>query len=242
MSNKIRIDKFFSDLNVCARKDTAKFVKKGLVVVDDVVIKKSDTKIDPENNVVKLNGEVINYSQYTYIMMNKPKGVLSATKDNTEQTVIDLIPKELLRKGLFPVGRLDKDTTGLLIITNDGDFSHKIMSPKTHVYKIYQAKLDKEATLEDKEAFKNGLSTKTADFMPADLWWETEDKSLVHLSICEGKFHQVKRMFLARGKTVLELTRLQVGGLLLDFKVPTGGCRLLKKEELEEIFGDIHKI
>lgn len=241
MNEKIRIDKFFADENICSRKEAGKYIRKSLVTVDGIVIKKADTKINPEQNIVKLDGKEIAYSQYCYIMMNKPKGVLSASRDKKASTVIDLIPNEMKRKGLFPAGRLDKDTTGLLLITNDGELAHKMLAPKSHVYKIYQAKLDEIATFEDKEAFAKGISTKLNDFLPAQMWWESEDKSLVTLSIREGKFHQVKRMFLARGKTVIDLKRLQIGKLKLDKNLSQGECRLLKKEELKEIFGEIDK-
>lgn len=241
MTEKIRIDKFFADQNICSRKDAGKYIRKGLVTVDNAVTKKSNTKIDPEQNIVKLNGNTVQYSQYCYIMMNKPKGVLSASRDKNAKTVIDLIPDDMKRKGLFPAGRLDKDTTGLLIITNDGELAHKMLAPKSHVYKIYQAKLDINANKDDQEAFKQGISTKLNDFLPAEMWWESDDKSLVTLSIREGKFHQVKRMFLSRGKTVVDLKRLQMGNLKLDKSLAEGECRLLKKEEIEDIFVNITK-
>ncbi len=237
MSEKIRIDKFLTSQNICSRKDAGKLIRKSLVSIDGVVIKQTDMKIDPAINTVKVNGEVISYSKYTYIMMNKPKGVLSATRDKKAETVLDLIPKDMIRKNMFPAGRLDKDTVGLLIITDDGELAHKMLSPKSHVYKLYKAKLDMPITEEDVKEFEKGISGDTLSYLPAKLETLDDDKTEVKVWVREGKFHQVKRMFKIRGKEVLELERLQIGTLYLDDNLQRGECKTLSIEEIEKVFG-----
>ena len=178
----------------------------------------------------------MSYQEHLYIMMNKPAGVLSATEDRHAETVLDLLPEELRRRGLFPAGRLDKDTTGLMLITDDGDLAHRMLSPKKHVYKLYLATLDAPVTQEDVEAFQAGIHWAGESYAPGRLWTK-EDPFQGYVEIREGRFHQVKRMFEARGKTVQQLKRLKIGGLALDDTLGEGECRLLTPEEVESIFG-----
>ncbi len=232
MTQKIRIDKFLADQNIGSRKEVSILIRKGRVKVNELVVKNIDYKVTPDDQVT-LDDAPISYSKYIYIMMNKPTGVVSATSDKVDKTVIDLVPAEFFRKDLFPSGRLDKDTTGLMLITNDGDFSHKMLSPKYKVYKHYRAVLDYPINEDDVKAFKKGVNS----FLPAKLWVEeADDKNIAHVLVCEGKFHQIKRMFYARQKNVVKLERLAIGSLMLDEKLKFGECKLLNKEDLDLIF------
>ena len=236
MSDLIRLDKFLSNKNIASRKDVSVYIRKGRVLVDGLVQKNASTKIDPQNCKISFDGEVLSYEKYIYIMMNKPKGVLSATRDNKSNTVLQIIPQDLFRKNLFPVGRLDKDTTGLLIITNDGDFSHKVLAPKSHIYKEYKASLDIDLDEKDILDFEKGIQTGGNNFLPAVLRIDENDKKIGYVKIREGKFHQVKRMFKACGKTVIDLERLCMGELKLDKALKEGECRQMTSEDLDRIF------
>ncbi len=235
MNEKIRIDKFISSQNLGSRKDVSIFLRKSLVTVNDIVVKNSSMKIDPSTDKVCLDGKLIEYSKFIYIMMNKPKGLLCATRDRAK-TVLDIVPDELKRRELFPAGRLDKDTTGLLIITDDGEFAHKMLSPKSHVYKLYRAKLDTAITEDDIKAFANGIKVKEFDFLPCELIIDKSQENSAFVKIREGKFHQVKRMFGAVNKTVIELERLEIGMLKLDETLGQGECRKLSLDEIRLIF------
>lgn len=231
----MRIDKVLSNLGYGSRKDVKKLLKDGAVKVNNVVVKDAKQHVDPEKDSMTLNGEEIQYREFIYLMMNKPPGVISATEDNRDETVIDLLGVEDLVFEPFPVGRLDKDTEGLLLITNDGQLSHRLLSPKKHVPKTYFAVIDGEVTDEDIEAFKNGVTL--------DDGYETKPGELVilksgltsdiELTITEGKFHQVKRMFQAVGKRVIYLKRLSMGPLALDETLELGEYRELTDEELD---------
>lgn len=237
MANIQRLDKFLANQNIGSRKEVSALVRKGRVTVGGIVAEKSDMKIDADKDEIALDGNVIGYSEFVYIMMNKPKGVVSATDDGKCETVVDLVPPELFRRGIFPAGRLDKNTTGLLIITNDGDMAHRMLAPKSHVYKIYEAELDAPVTEADIKAFEEGIKAGEQRFLPASLWLQYENKPhKATVRIREGKFHQVKRMFAACGKTVVELKRCKIGGLELDETLSEGACRYLTQEELELIF------
>lgn len=232
-----RLDKFLSSQNICSRKDAARLAKKGEITVNGEPIKDTAVKIDPDTDEIAVGGEVVSYRKYVYIMMNKPAGVLSATEDSRAETVIDLLPPELYRRGLFPAGRLDKDTTGLMIITDDGDFAHKMLAPKSHVYKLYMAKTRRPITDDDIAAFEKGIEQGGKQFAPARLWSETIDGTEYAMTeIREGKFHQVKRMFQAVGNEVLTLKRLRIGGLWLDENLPEGCARFLTETEKQTIF------
>lgn len=232
-----RLDKVLASQNAGSRKEVAALIKSGAVAVNGTVVLRPEFKTDPGLDVLTVNGKTFSYNQFIYIMMNKPKGVLSATEDSRCSTVLDLVPDEMRRRGLAPAGRLDKDTTGLLIITNDGEMAHRMLSPKSHVYKIYEAVLDGNINDADIRRFSEGVVTETAAFLPARLWLEDDSRpNIAKVRIREGKFHQVKRMFASCGKNVVELKRLQIGDLHLDEKLPEGGCRLLSAEEIGKIF------
>ena len=203
-------------------------------MVDGKPTSTADCKIDPENSKVTVEGKEIVYRRFLYIMMNKPAGVLSAARDARQETVLDLLPPELKRRGRVPAGRLDRDTEGLLLITDDGDFAHRMLAPKSHVYKLYEAELDLPATQEDVRAFAAGVELSDRICLPAEL--RLLDATRVQVQICEGKFHQVKRMFHAVGKTVLHLKRLRIGALELDPALAPGQARPLRPEERDKIF------
>ncbi|MFI3205849.1 MAG: pseudouridine synthase [Clostridia bacterium] len=232
----IRLDKFFSMQNIATRKDIGVMIRKGRVEIDGVVVKNSAMKIDENTAKVKLDGKEISYNKFVYIMMNKPKGILSATRDKNASTVLDIIPEELQRKELFPAGRLDKDTTGLLIITDDGDLAHRMLAPKSHVYKRYKATIDMDIEKSDIKKFADGIVSGENHFLPAVLEQDEKEKNVGYVTIREGKFHQVKRMFVACGKKVVELQRLSIGELCLDKKLEQGQCRAITDEEVLKIF------
>ena len=230
-----RLDKILVSQGIGSRREVQKLIKKKSVTVDGEVITKPELKFDPENCSVKINGQAVEFKKHIYIMMNKPAGVLSATEDRSQKTVLDILPDELKRKGLFPVGRLDKDTEGLLIISDDGEFSHKLLSPKNHIYKRYYVELDGDLSENMIENFKNGIKLKDGtEFLPAKL--EIEDKRKAYVEICEGKFHQVKKMFLTQNLTVLYLKRVKMGGLELDSNLHIGEAREMTKSEKSVIF------
>lgn len=228
-----RIDKIIASQGQYSRSDVKKLVKQGRVTLDGAAVKSSDIKADPEKAVIAIDGRVLGYKKHLYIMLNKPKGVISATEDPTQPTVIDLVPKELRREGLFPAGRLDGDTTGFVLITDDGDFAHRILSPKNHIMKTYIATLQRELTEADVEAFRNGIELKDGTLcLEAQVSAVAGTVPMAQVKICEGKYHQVKRMFAALGNKVLELRRIKMGELSLDEKLSEGQCRELTGEEL----------
>ena len=230
-----RLDKILISLGTGSRKEVHKIIHSKRVSVDGEIITKPDFKLDAENSAVTLDGQVLNIKKHIYIMLNKPAGFVSATEDKLNRTVLELVPENLWRNGLFPAGRLDKDTEGLMIITNDGDFAHKMLSPKNHVFKTYLAKLDKTPSGDDVKAFEKGIILDDGtSLLPSVLEVVSERKARV--KIREGKFHQVKKMFAARGMKVLYLKREKIGGLSLDSKLPKGGCRELTNTEKESVF------
>ena len=232
----MRLDKFLVSQGVGTRKEVQSLVKSGTVTVDGVVVKKSDLKIDENSSSVAVNGKEISYMEYVYIVMNKPQGCVSATEDNRETTVIDLLPKELRRKGLFPAGRLDKDTTGLLIITDDGDFAHKMLSPKHHVDKTYVAELSGDATEEMVENFRKGIVFADGTVCKsAKLVINEENPRKIRVTISEGKFHQVKKMFLTQGVKVESLERISIGGFNLPKNLPQGEARIMQSDEVSSV-------
>ena len=230
-----RLDKIISNLGYGSRKDVKTFAKKGLIEVDGVIVKDNGMLVDPENSIIKVNGEEILYRKYIYLMMNKPDGVISATHDNRDETVIDLLELDHQVFEPFPVGRLDKDTVGLLLLTNDGDLNHRLISPKYHVDKVYYAKIDKKVDENDIEAFKKGITLDDGyKCLEAklEIISATEEGSEVRVTIQEGKYHQVKRMFEAVDKKVVYLKREEFGGLLLDPELEEGEYRELTDDEL----------
>ncbi|NRT74922.1 pseudouridine synthase [Clostridium beijerinckii] len=230
-----RLDKIISNLGYGSRKDVKSFAKKGIIEVDGLIVKDSAMLVDPEKSVIKINGEEVLYRKYIYLMMNKPDGVISATHDNRDETVIDLLNLEHQVFDPFPIGRLDKDTVGLLLLTNDGELNHRLISPKWHVDKVYYAKIDKSVDEKDIKAFKDGITLDDGyKCLEANLeiLSSSNDGSEIRLTIQEGKFHQVKRMFEAVGKKVTYLKREEFGGLLLDPDLEEGEYRELTDEEL----------
>lgn len=234
VKEQLRLDKYLADMGVGTRSEVKNYIRKGRISVNGQVEKSSDRKINISLDQVTFDQNSIGYVSYEYFMLNKPGGVVSATTDNTSKTVIDLIDGAL-RKDLFPVGRLDKDTEGLLVITNDGGLSHRLLSPKKHVSKVYYAKVKGRVTKEDIALFKKGLVI-SEDFvaLPADLViLHSGEISEIELTIYEGKFHQVKRMFEAVDKEVIYLKRLSMGKLTLDEKLPVGEYRRLTEDEIK---------
>ncbi len=233
---EIRLDKFISDQKNLPRKDCRKLIWSGAVTVDGAIERAIDRKIDPEKNGISLKGEDISYKKFVYIMLNKPKGVLSAASDKSRETVIDLVPDGLKRKNLFPVGRLDKDTTGLLIITDDGDFAHQVISPKSEIPKRYSVLLDGELPEDASDKFKKGVvladGTKC---LPAELYPSPENPNLCEVVIFEGKYHQIKRMFGVLDLGVEELKRLSIGELKLPQNLEVGSCLELDSTDLVKI-------
>lgn len=232
----IRLDKFLADMGEGTRSEIKKAIRCGRVCVDDIPAKKPEMKIDIDSQNVTLDGRQIAYHSFEYYMLHKPAGVVSATRDAKEKTVLDLITGDK-RKDLFPVGRLDKDTEGLLLITNDGDLAHRLLLPGKHVDKVYYARIDAPVDEEDIKAFAEGIDIGDDEMtLPAVLEIVSKgEESEILLTIQEGRFHQVKRMFKARGKNVVYLKRMSMGRLRLDETLKKGEYRSLTEEEIENI-------
>lgn len=228
----MRLDKFLSVATPYSRKEVKLLVKRKAITVNGVAAKISDMKVDETKDTVAVDGEIIRYRELIYLMLNKPQGYLSATEDDFCPVVVDLVPEELKHFAPFPVGRLDKDTEGLLLLTNDGHFDHALMSPKKNLFKRYYAELDAPATQEDIKTFASGMSFKEFTAKPARLEIDPHDPRKVYVEIAEGKFHQVKRMCEQIGKNVLFLKRVAIGELKLDENLPCGKVRELTPEEL----------
>lgn len=233
-----RIDKILSNLGHGTRKEVKGLLKKGKVEIDGIIASDSAMKIDPDKSVIKVSGEEINYRKYIYLIMNKPAGVVSATVDNHDETVIDLLDEEYHSFKPFPIGRLDKDTVGLLLITNDGELNHKLIAPKNHVDKVYYAEINKFIDAKDISTFKNGVVIDDGyKCMPAilEVLNANENGSEVMVTIQEGKFHQVKRMFESVDKKVVFLRRISFGPLKLDENLCEGQYRELSEEEINSL-------
>lgn len=236
---KVRLDKYLADRKEGARSKVKEQIKRGHIRVNGIVVTKSEYKLDPEQDLVTVDGRQIEYVEFEYIMLHKPAGVVTATSDKRDKTVMDLLT-DTKCKDLFPVGRLDKDTEGLLLITNDGPLSHQLLSPKKHVDKTYYAKIKGQVTKDDQEAFGEGVRIGREEITrPARLKILTSgEESEIELTLQEGKFHQVKRMFEAVGKRVLYLKRLSMGSLKLDEGLEKGSFRYLTKEEIQKLKGE----
>ena len=236
----MRLDKYLATVGLGTRSEVKKLLRKKSVSVDGEVITDGKFQLDPAISQVMVGQKVLTYQNYYYYMLNKPKGVVSATTDKVERTVLDLLVEPASNQKLFPVGRLDKDTTGLLLLTNDGALSHELLSPKKHVAKTYVAQIAGIVTPTTCEIFassmtlKNGEKTKPAKLkiLTVD---EAHERSVIEITITEGKYHQVKRMFAAVGMKVLELKRLQMGSLKLVPKLKRGDYRPLSKQELAKL-------
>lgn len=234
----IRLDKYLADMGVGTRQEVKKHIRQGRASVDGMTVKRADLKVDESSQTVTFDGEEIPYAAFEYYMLNKPKGVVSATEDARERTVVSLIESRR-KNGLFPVGRLDKDTEGLLLITNDGALAHRLLSPRKHVDKCYYAEVAGGASQEDVRLFAEGIdigAEQEERTRPARLEiLESGQVSKVRLTIQEGKFHQVKRMFRAVGKEVLYLKRERMGTLVLDEGLRPGQYRHLTEKEIEKL-------
>lgn len=236
MGQKMRLDKYLSNMGIGTRSEVKQMMKKGKIKVNDCIVSSPEMKIDIETDNVMAAEQQVSYEKYVYYMLHKPAGVVSATEDKREKTVVDLLAAEQ-KKDIFPVGRLDKDTEGLLLITNDGELAHNLLSPKKHVSKVYYAKIDGKVTEEDVQIFKEGVQV-DRDFkaLPAVLEiLSSGEQSEIHITIYEGKFHQVKRMFEAVGKKVTYLKRLSMGSLWLDDNLKLGEYRRLTGKELGKL-------
>lgn len=232
----LRLDKFLTELNIGTRSQVKEWIRKKQVTVNDVTATMADQKVDPEKDVVTFQGKKLIYQQNQYFMLNKPAGVVSATKDSLSETVLSLLPKDR-RNDLFPVGRLDKDTEGLLLITNDGQLSHRLLSPKKHVNKTYLVRIQRPLLPEQLQALEEGVDigdeTLTAPAKVTPLPHFPQEGSWIHLTISEGRFHQVKRMLEAVDNQVLFLKRVRFGGLSLDYSLKPGECRELRPMEID---------
>ena len=230
-----RLDKLLAGTGKWSRREVKALVRQGLVRVDGRLAASAEDKLDPAVAVVTVAGETISLCRFTYVMLHKPAGVLTATEDRKQPTVLDLLPPELRRIGLAPVGRLDKDTEGLLLLTYDGELAHRLLSPKYHVEKRYFARVDGELSAADAEAFARGMTLGDGlECLPAGL--EVLPDRVCIVTLREGKFHQVKRMLAARGAPVLYLKRLSMGPLTLDDSLAAGAYRLLRAEEILALY------
>lgn len=234
----MRLDKLLSNMGFGSRKEVRQFLKNGAVRVNDEVEKKSGAIVNTQTDSVTLLGEPVVYQEFIYLMMNKPQGVLSATEDSRDKTVVDLLSSDFTHFNPFPVGRLDKDTEGFLLLTNDGKLAHNLLSPKKNVPKTYYAHISGVVTNEDIESFQNGVILDDGyETKPGKLViLKAGEISEIELTITEGKFHQVKRMFEAVNKKVVYLKRLSMGPLTLDETLPLGSYRELLKEEVELLY------
>jgi 16S rRNA pseudouridine516 synthase len=231
----LRLDKLLANMGYGSRKDVKALMKKKLVTVNDAIVKDGSVHVNPEADIIKVNEKTVTYKKYIYLLMNKPQGVISATTDTRDKTVIDLLAEDMKHFNPFPVGRLDKDTEGLLLITNDGDLAHQLVSPNKNVGKTYFAKIQGKVSAEDVEKFRNGVTLEDGyQAKPAELTiLNSEAVSEIEVTITEGKYHQVKRMFEAVDKKVIYLQRLSMGLLELDRSLALGSYRELNEMELE---------
>lgn len=228
-----RIDRILSEQTNYSRKEIKKLVSKGLVLVNGLVVRKSDEKYDDDNISIKINGKDIRVSKHFYLLLNKPKGYVSTTVSDKDKSVIDLVPDKYKTRTLFPAGRLDKDTTGLMLITDDGVFAHNILSPKKHIKKIYEVVIDKEISVEMVNGFRDGVKLNDGECKSALLEKIDTNKCLV--TITEGRYHQIKRMFGTYNAKVIELKRICMGELYLPSDLAVGKVREVRDEELLKI-------
>ena len=232
-----RLDKVLASTGRWSRREVKELIREGRVLVDGHLAGSGEQKVDPAGTALLVDGQAVAVSRFTYVMHHKPAGVLSATEDPRQRTVLDLLPPELGRRGLFPVGRLDRDTEGLLLLTDDGALAHRLLSPKSHVDTVYYARLDVPLGEEDRLAFAQGIVLEDGyRCMAAELALLGDGREVL-ITLREGKFHQIKRMAAARGSRVIYLKRLRMGALSLDGALPPGGWRCLTEEEIAGIGG-----
>jgi len=232
---QMRLDKFLADMGIASRKELKQIIKSGRVCVNGAAATQPEMKLDAEASTVTLDGKELNYTRFHYYMMDKPTGILSVTEDKKQDTVLSLVTPEMRRMELFPVGRLDKDTSGLLLLTDDGDFAHRVISPKSGVQKLYYAKVDGKLDEKDITAFADGIVLKDGtECLPAKL--ELLSDNECYVTVMEGKYHQVRRMLASRGAPVIELRRLSIGALKLDESLGAGGFRELDQTEIQQVY------
>lgn len=229
-----RLDKRLGETGRWSRKEAKELIRKGQVLVNGTPVRQPDYKLDPEKAVVTVQGEPVLWQAFCYLLLHKPAGVLTATEDRSQKTVLDLLPERYRKQGVAPVGRLDKDTTGLLLLTNDGELTHLLLSPRYHVPKVYLAETDGIIDESDVSAFSQGMTLGDGTVcLPAGLKAVAPGQCLV--TLYEGKYHQVKRMLAARGKPVVALKRLSMGPLTLEKNMEEGAWRELTEQELESL-------
>ena len=230
----MRIDKLLSEMGICSRTECKKAARAGKICVDGIPVKTADVHVDPEKNTITFFGETVKYKKFTYIMLNKPEGYISATDDPRERTVLELLGEREQKLGLFPCGRLDKNTLGLLILTNDGELCHRLLSPKHHVSKVYYFKAERLITDDDKIRLESGINLDGELTKPAKLTL-CDDRMSGYLTLTEGKFHQVKRMLEAVCNKVIYLERVEFAGIPLDASLERGDWRELTQNEEEQL-------
>ena len=228
-----RLDKVISSQLGYSRKEVKELIKRKRVSVNNQLVDKSDYKINLETDKVSVDNQELTIKKYLYLILNKPKEYVSATTDNKDRTVLDLVPQEYLHRNLFPAGRLDKDTTGLMIITDDGNFAHEILSPKKHIKKTYNVTIDIPVTLEMVDGFQKGVNLNDGECKSAKL--EITGKYTALVTLTEGRYHQIKRMFGCYKAKVIELERISMGKLTLPVNLKSGECRELTEEELKKL-------
>ena len=231
----MRLDKFLSDAMEISRQDAKKLISKGQVTVDGVAVKKGELKVSETNNVV-VSGKKVQYTQFVYIMLNKPKGVVSATDDKNDVTVVDLVKKDYPKRNLFPAGRLDKTSTGFVLLTDDDVFAHDILAPKKHVSKEYIVTLDAPINDDIINQFNNGVTLADGTLLKSAVLEATDNPLVVKVVLKQGVYHQIKRMFGVFDIGVNELHRTHIGGVELDQNLEGGQYRLLTQQELDKIY------
>lgn len=233
---KQRLDKLLASQGTLSRREVKELIRKGQVKVGGVVTKAADAKVG-DGDQIEVAGKPLDVRHHLYLMLNKPQGVVSASRGDGVPTVVDLVPPELLRKGLFPAGRLDKDTVGFVLITDDGAFAHDILSPRRHVEKEYRVQVDVPITQDMAQRFAQGMAIGPDQCLPAVLTLDPADPQGATVVLREGMYHQIKRMFAACGATVTALRRVRMGGLWLDPALEPGQCRELTPQELAQLKG-----
>ena len=228
-----RIDKIISGQTYYTRKEIKKLISQGIIYVNGEQVKKPESKYDETNIIIKINGKEIEIKKHIYLLLNKPKGYISTTDIESQKTVLDLVPEKYKNRNLFPAGRLDKDTTGLMLITDDGEFAHNILSPRKHIKKIYEVTLDIPVTMTMVEGFKEGIKLNDGECKSAEL--EITGKYTGIVTITEGRYHQIKRMFGCYSAKVVELNRICMGNLYLPKELKLGEVREATQEELEKM-------
>lgn len=238
--SQIRLDKFISERTEHTRSQIKELAAKGKIKVDGVIVKRSDTKIDPDSAAVTVLGQTVGAQRFRYVLMNKPEGYVSSTEENDGPSVLRLVPPELRTKGMFPAGRLDKDSLGALLLTDDGELAHRILSPKRHIPKIYIVKLDRAFQNKYINQFAEGIILSDGcQCMPCRVENVENCEKLAFIELHEGKYHQVKRMFAAVGNHVEKLMRVSVGGLILPEKLASGECMELLHKDVENLFSPL---